>query len=229
MFMLSIEEEYKQFAYKVSHDLSAPLRQSSGFARILLDKHRDRLDEKSIYHLELVERSANHAQSMLSGLLSFSRLNTTPFTPEPLCIEDMLQRCISGFSHEIQRKNAILETAYSCTTITADRKRVSLLLDALIHNALTYCKDDTPPHIRITVDREADGYAIRVIDHGIGLDPTQWQRALEPLTSLHKSTYGQRAGMGLSLAYKITQQHHGQLSLESHSPTTVKAVIGELQ
>ena len=80
----------------------------------------------------------------------------------------------------------------------------------LVVNALRYGQT-----ARISLAREGGSAVIRIDDDGPGIAPDQLARMLEPFTrgepSRNSSTGG--AGLGLTLARAIADQHGGQLSL----------------
>ncbi|MEN9718887.1 MAG: hypothetical protein RIQ99_1765, partial [Pseudomonadota bacterium] len=80
----------------------------------------------------------------------------------------------------------------------------------LVSNALRYGQ-----RARITVVREPGQVLIRIEDDGPGIAPADLDRMLEPFTrgepSRNSATGG--AGLGLTLARAIAEQHGGALTL----------------
>ena len=92
----------------------------------------------------------------------------------------------------------------------------------LVSNALRYGQN-----ARVSLNRDGNEAVIRIDDDGPGIPEDQIERMLEPFTrgepSRNSETGG--AGLGLTLARAIAEQHGGNLSL-SNRTGTAGAVAG---
>ena len=95
--------------------------------------------------------------------------------------------------------------------VAADPLRLRQVLLNLAWNAIKY----TPPggRVSITVARRGDAVRIRVRDTGAGMTPAELELAFEPFERLGRS--GPGAGLGLTIARRITEQHGGSLTASS--------------
>ena len=82
----------------------------------------------------------------------------------------------------------------------------------LIENALEYAS----PPITIRISRVGNYVTIAVEDSGNGISPGQISHALRPFSRLDGSRGGKgHCGLGLVIASKIAEEHHGALELRN--------------
>jgi PAS domain S-box-containing protein len=70
----SVNEELKNFAYVVSHDLKAPLRGIGSLADWLVSDYADRLDDQGREYLTLMKNRASRMDALIDGILEYSRV-----------------------------------------------------------------------------------------------------------------------------------------------------------
>ncbi|MDD2760338.1 MAG: PAS domain S-box protein, partial [Methylomonas sp.] len=67
-------EELKNFAYVVSHDLKAPLRAIGSLADWIAADQHDRLDDEGKEHLRLLIQRVRRLDALIDGVLRYSRI-----------------------------------------------------------------------------------------------------------------------------------------------------------
>ena len=85
----------------------------------------------------------------------------------------------------------------------------------LIGNALKYCKQDTPVHIKISVNELADHWQFSVADNGIGIDKEYFDRIFVIFQRLHNKDEYSGTGLGLAITKKIIENMGGKIWLSS--------------
>ncbi|ESQ73455.1 histidine kinase [Asticcacaulis sp. AC402] len=206
-------DEFKDFAYIVSHDLAGPVRSIVGFSQLLTERLKASTTEEDKLHLELIIESGQKLNDMIQGLLAFSRLNTISRTPEPVDLEIILARCHMEVQAELDVTGGQLLYP-PMPTVTADPTRMFTLFHALIDNAIRFRKHGIGPDVRVSVTECATSWDFSVEDNGIGIDPMFYDDVFRPLRKLHTDDAYPGVGMGLPLARKIVFQHGGNIWIE---------------
>lgn len=210
---VDIEEEFKDFAYIVSHDLAGPVRSMVSFSQLLTERVGAVPDEDDRLHMELIIENGQKLGDMIQGLLAYSRLNTVARTPEKVDLEIILARC--HMEHQGKLDTLKGEFDYpAMPTVMADPSRMFTLFNALVDNAIKFRRDDKPPVVRVTVNECSDHWRFSVNDNGIGIDPLFYEDVFRPLRKLHTDEAYPGVGMGLTLARKIVLQHGGNIWIE---------------
>lgn len=210
---VDIEEEFKDFAYIVSHDLAGPVRSIVSFTQLLTERVGSVPDEDDRLHMELVIENGQKLGDMIQGLLAFSRLNTVARKPEKVDLEITLARC--HMEHQARLDILQGELDYpAMPVVMADPARMFMLFDALIDNAIKFRKHDAQPVVRVTAAECQNHWQFSVDDNGIGVDPMFYDDVFRPLRKLHTDETYPGVGMGLTLARKIVLQHGGAIGID---------------
>ncbi|MBP2158132.1 MULTISPECIES: ATP-binding protein [Asticcacaulis] len=216
-------EEFRDFAYIVSHDLAGPVRTILGFSQLLSEDAKKMASEEDRLHLELIQESSQKLNEMIQGLLAFSRLNTVPRAPEMVDLEITLARCHMELQPLIDVTKAQLSYP-RMPELVADPRRMFSLFFYLIENAIKFHKPGVAPDIRIFIEERPAEWEFCVSDNGIGIDPMFYDDVFRPLRKLHTDDAFPGVGMGLTLARKIVLQHGGDMHIEA-SPSGGTAVV----
>ena len=211
--VINPEEDFRDFAYIVSHDLAGPLRSMVGFSQILTEKAGAITDEEDRLHLELIIESGQKLNEMIQGLLAFSRLNTVPRSSVVVDLEIIVARCNMELQPVIDATKAKL-TYPTMPEVLGDGARMFTLFYTLVDNALKFHRDGLAPDVRISFTEFPDCWCFSISDNGIGIDRLFYDDVFRPLRKLHTDEAYPGAGMGLTLARKIVVQDGGNMWIE---------------
>ncbi|MBE9464014.1 ATP-binding protein [Dyadobacter subterraneus] len=224
--LISSNQSLEQFAYAASHDLQKPLRKVVSFGSRLESRHRDQLDDEGKFLLSRMQDAANRMSSMISDLLTFSRLEANHKAFAKVDMNLIVDAVLSDLEMVIEETKAVLDIK-PLDSVWGDSAQLTQLLLNLVNNALKYQPKGQVPHITISTT-SADpseltqivlaGHAylkLQVQDNGIGFDQKNVQRSFQMFQRLHGRSEYAGTGIGLALGNKVVQNHYGLLTAES--------------
>ncbi|CAL4867531.1 Phytochrome-like protein cph1 [Asticcacaulis sp. MM231] len=206
-------EEFKDFAYIVSHDLAGPVRSMVAFSQLLKENMPAAEKAEDQLHLDLIVESGQKLGDMIQGLLAFSRLNTVPRSRALVELEIVVARCYMQLQPQLDATKGHFNYP-RMPEVSADAQQMQTVFYSLLDNALKFRKPDVAPDIRIRCDKTSDFWEFSVSDSGIGIDPLFYDDVFRPLRKLHTDEVYPGVGMGLTLTRKIILAHGGQIWLE---------------
>lgn len=209
-----IAEEYKDFAYIVSHDLSAPLRHVKEFTKLLIGGCKENLSEEEQEYVEFLEQSLKKLDNMQAALLTFSRLNTRAGPAREIDFNHAVTDALKDLDDLV----TLYQPSFECgelPALTAEPRQIKMLFFHLIDNALKFHEPDTSKRkISITASDQDDMWLFEVRDNGIGIDEKYHDEVLRLFRRLNPEKYT-GIGAGLTIAHKIVQRHGGEMIIES--------------
>ncbi len=205
--------ELEQFASVAAHDLQEPLRKIQAFGDRLQTRARD-LDGQSRDYLERMLSSATRMRSLITDLLTFSRVTSKaqPFVRVEL--DGLVREVISDLEVRIQQTRGRVEIG-SLPALDADPLQMRQLFQNLIGNALKFRRPEEAPVITIDSKRAGSFWQISVRDNGIGFEEVYLDRIFEMFQRLHGRTEYEGTGMGLAICRKIVERHRGSITAHS--------------
>jgi signal transduction histidine kinase len=206
--------QLKDFACTVSHDMKMPLANMILTADILKAKYSEKLDKEGIQYLDYLKQSSFKLSNYITGILQhYESDSLTEIINEEFDIHDLLEQIID-----------LLNIDYSCTinlpeeNIIMHCNRVALeqIILNLIGNSLKY-NNKEEIIIDISCRRDETFYHFTIKDNGIGI-PKDKQEVIFELFSIVEEmdrTGNRGNGIGLSTVKKLVQSLGGEISVES--------------
>nr|WP_303657444.1 ATP-binding protein [Asticcacaulis aquaticus] len=213
-------EEFKDFAYIVSHDLAGPVRSLVEFSRLLVEQAPVPQTDEAKTNLSMVLESGEKLQEILQGLLQFSRLNTVPRLNQKVDLEEVVARVHMNRQEDLDMIKGTLNHS-KLPEVSGDPNRLYQLFYMLIDNAIKFRSHERPLSIDIACEDTERDYWISIADNGLGIDPMFYDDVFRPLRKLHTDELYDGSGMGLTLARKIAIMHGGQIGIGSSETGTV--------
>lgn len=215
--LLRSNAELEQFAYVVSHDLKAPLRNAMGFARLLKAKHQEGLPSQAQGFLNVIWQELNRFSTIIDDLLAYARLSSSQLSTEALPLVDLnqvVERVIARNSFTIEQRKASIH-CQPLPTLPAHTAQMEQLFQNLILNAIKFTPNERTPEIHILVRPEGASYCFSIQDNGIGIDKESQNQIFGLFQRLHASNHYEGNGLGLSICKKIVEQHKGKIWAQS--------------
>lgn len=200
--------ELEAFSYSVAHDLRAPLRGMNGFAQILLDDYRDKLDDDGRDALQEILLNARKMGALIDALLSLSRLTRTELRKERCSLSALFEAEAKTLSEANPERNTEFRVA---PELYADVDPV--LARAAIHNLISNAWKFTAKCAHAVIElgaTEKDGITTFFIrDNGAGFDMSFAGKLFAPFQRLHTLDEFPGTGIGLATVQRIVHRHGG--------------------
>jgi signal transduction histidine kinase len=209
--------DLEQFAYVASHDLQEPLRKVAAFCQLLSERYHDQLDEKGQQYIEFAVDGAKRMQSLVTDLLSFSRVGRTRDRWSEVPLGAVVDVALSNLEARIERSGATVNIHGELPTVRGDATLLAALFQNLIGNAIKFQGED-PPVVDLSATTTGEQWAVRVTDNGIGIEEKYSERVFVIFQRLHTRESYEGTGIGLALSRKIVEFHGGEISIEVHPP-----------
>jgi signal transduction histidine kinase len=216
--------DLQQFASVASHDLQEPLRKVQMFAHVLTENEELSVDSRK--YLDKIIASSKRMKTLIMDILNYSRLSANDYSWEYVNLNDLVSELADDFELIIGEKGAVI-TFGDLPRIAVNKGQIRQVFQNIISNALKFAKSDEPPVINISSRRlreksfdsaeDKDGAytQISIRDNGIGFNQHYVQNIFYLFERLNSKDAYEGTGIGLAIAKKIIDKHHGLITAES--------------
>lgn len=201
---------------EIAHELKNPLASVKGLAALLAQNPGD---PRSAERLAVLRGEVDRMQSILEEFLNFSR----PLVPLAVVRSSASELCseVAALHEGLAKARGVglyADTVSDDVILHCDPRKVKQILINLVQNAL----EASEPGSTVTLESEPakGGAVLRVLDEGRGLAPE-----LGDVFAPGVSSRSGGAGIGLTIARALAEQHGGTLSLVARVP---KGCVAEL-
>lgn len=222
-----ISRAHTDFVANASHELRTPLAAILGYVETLADSS-DNLDSPTAQKfLGTIEREAQRLQSLISDLMSLSRVEAEKHDiPQDLInLGELVQRSAvdAAGSNRLERLAIALEQP---AQVRGDRQQLEQLVRNLVDNALKYGAPET--QVKVELERTRDDQArLTIIDQGEGIAPEHLPHLTRRFyrTDPGRSRASGGTGLGLAIVKHIVERHRGRMDIESELGKGTRVVV----
>ncbi len=198
-------DSQRRFVADASHELRTPLTTIQGNAGLLARGPEVSDDVRRAAAADIAAETARMAR-LVDRMLTLARadsglkLELAPLELGPLVLEVCRQ------AQSVHPDREILGSAAG-VTIAADEDAIRQLIWILLDNSLRHSRS----RVSVTVEVEGDWVRLTVADDGPGIPADQREHVFERFYRSDRARAGQGAGLGLSIARWIVDQHRGRI------------------
>lgn len=208
-------EAQARFASDASHELRTPLAAIQTENEVALRK--DSLSiERARELLQSNVEEVKKLRELAEGLLRLAREDRHELVIKPVSLPDVTTEAVNRVLKSAQAKNITITDKVDTVQALGDLPSLTQIVAVLLDNAIKYSADGK--NVTITGGAKGKQAFVSVTDKGKGIDAKdlphifdRFYRADSSRSSQHESGYG----LGLSIAYKIIQQHGGTITVTS--------------
>ena len=217
--------DLQQFASVASHDLQEPLRKIQIYSNLLRDKGAVPSAEDSQYLGKIID-SASRMRKLIIAILDYSKLSADTMDWEYTDLSVLFMELLEDFELVIKEKKAEVKVG-AMPSIAVNRGQIRQVFQNILSNALKFSREDIPPRINIYsrcmatrsfsgAEQENGPFClIGIGDNGIGFDNKYLTSVFSLFERLHSKDRFEGTGIGLAIAKKIVEKHHGLISAVS--------------
>lgn len=207
----NINQELKDFAYIVSHDLKAPLRGIKTIAKWMLTDYADKLDENGREQLDLLLNRVQRMHNLIDGVLQYSRVGRTK---EEL-VQVNLNELVSTVTDMLAPpENITITVENELPTLECEQTRIMQVFQNLLSNAVKYM-DKPEGQIKIGCVEEDGFWKFSIADNGSGIEEKHFEKIFRIFQTLTPRDEFESTGVGLTLVKKIVEMYGGEIWVQS--------------
>jgi signal transduction histidine kinase/DNA-binding response OmpR family regulator len=216
-----------QFVSNMSHELRTPLNSIIGFSEILLARLDQDLQPKYQRFLQNIHEAGHQLLGLINDILDLSKIDAgrPELMAEPLVVQTLIDGVCTVLKSTAKRRHIAFETRAPANLplLVADPVKVKQVVYNLVSNAVKFSPTGGTVEVEarhVAADQSPlgrDSIQIAVIDHGIGIDPQHHRVIFQDFVQVDGTAsrpFG-GAGLGLALARRFVELHHGTISLAS--------------
>ena len=231
-------EKFKQqFLANMSHEIRTPLNAVIGMTNLLLNQNPK---EEQLRYLRSMKQASHSLLGIINDILDLAKIEAGKINLEQ--IDFSLKETLEGVCNTLQIKADEKNISLNCNIhsetpefIKGDPVRLTQILTNLVSNAIKFTEKggvtiEAQKIMNIqTAAPEIVLLNFKIIDTGIGIEPSKINRIFESFTQASDDTtrkYG-GTGLGLTITKQLIELHTGTVNIQSEpgKGTTFEVIL----
>ncbi len=214
-----LSEIKSDFINNMTHELKTPLATISLAIDALTNEKVIGDPEKIRYYSTMIKDENKRMNKQVEKILQSARIERqeVKLNLQELNAHEIIRKVTDNLALQIQDREGslTLNLQASRQTIKADEVHFSNIIFNLLDNAIKYSKD--APRIEVETLLHGGFFALRVRDHGIGMNKETQNRVFEKFYRAHTGNLHNVKGFGLGLSYVkgMVDAHGGKIKVDS--------------
>jgi signal transduction histidine kinase len=213
-----LDQMKSEFLSLATHQIRAPLTAIKGYSSMLLEGDFGILPPKAKDSIETIYKSCQNLINIVGDFLNISRIEQGRMIYEKSIFNlgDLIQEVTNEIKPNIESAGLKIEInlTESNIKVDADRGKIKQVIGNLIDNAIKYTVKGS---INVKLYSEKGEAKIEIKDTGVGIDPHEMDKLFNKFsrTKDANKTNVIGTGLGLYIAKKMIEAHHGDIKVFS--------------
>lgn len=215
-----LDKKKSDFISVVAHQLRTPLSGLKWTLKMLVNEELGPITEDQKKMLDQSYETNDYLISIVNDILDTDLITTgkSEFAPEKTSVDKILATVLNETLATAKQKEMDVKTNIADDIpkeFFADTKRLSLVMQNLVDNAIKYGSKNTTVEIGVTKKDEKIIFAVK--DQGIGIPEDQQKNIFERFYRASNAlrAHANGSGLGLFIARNIIALHKGKIWFES--------------
>ena len=215
------EQQTSSFLASLAHELRNPLAPINNALHLLA--LRPAADSTDKWVREVLQRQTAQMTRLIDDVLDVSRVTrwAIVLNKQLLDVRSVVRAAVDGAMHWMQARRHAVSVDFAQgepLTVLADEKRLTQVLQNLLHNAARYTPEGG--QVTVSVRREGADIVIAVKDNGIGMDADLLRSAFDMFKQGRHAQQRPQGGLGigLTLVHRLVRLHGGTVLARSSGP-----------
>jgi two-component system sensor histidine kinase AtoS len=197
-----------QLAAGIAHEIRNPLTSIN----ILIHSLRESLSSKNSHRedLKVIEEEIDRINEIVDRFLRFAR--PSPPLLEKAEVPIIFEETLQLLRPQVEKQRISVQKNFSSLPpITIDKEQMKQVVLNLLLNAIQAMPEGGRLRLSGKIPTGNQWIQLSIQDTGIGIPPEDMDKLFDPFFSTREGGIG----LGLSIAHRIIDQHHGRIEVES--------------
>ncbi|MDY7021129.1 MAG: ATP-binding protein [Cyanobacteriota bacterium] len=204
-------QELKDFAHIVSHDLKAPLRGIASLADWLIADYQHRLDPEGQEMLQLMGERVLRMSDLIDGVLQYSQVGRVRERKTKVDLNQVVAEVIDAIAPP---EGIQIRVETHLPIVFVERTHIQQVFQNLISNGVKYM-GQSKGLIKICHLEKGGYWQFSVADTGKGIEERHFKKIFQIFQTLTPSNRSESTGVGLTIVKKIIESYGGQIWVTS--------------
>ncbi len=208
-----LNRELESFVYSVSHDLRAPIRTMSGFAKIIIEDYAGKLDAQGRDYINRILKGSEKSTQLINDLLRLSQISRQDMDRMDYDLSGIVSSIETNLRESNPGRSAEITIAEGLRA-SVDPNLIRIALTNLIENAWKFTSKNTNARIEFGALQKDGKTVYSVRDNGAGFNQTYADKMFLPFQRLHMEKEFEGTGIGLAIVERVIRRHGGAIWAE---------------
>lgn len=210
----SVNQELREFAYRIAHDLKQPVRTINSFTHLLEKGLKTQLSKSTLEYMQFITTSAKDMSKFIDDILIYAKSDQSD---QKLVMVDTMV-ILDKIKHRLAAQIKDDKVQLNYINLPKIQGHTSLILQVfqnIISNAIKFKRPEIDPIIKVDCTETTTHYTFKIEDNGIGIQKKDQKKIFQLFTRVHRKDTYEGTGIGLSTVQKILRRYHASIDVTS--------------
>ena len=210
-------QDLEQFAYLISHDLKAPVRNISSFMKLLSNRYSEALPPDGREFVNMSLTGSERLAKQIDDMLSYYKIDRNLPPATEVDLNDAVKTISMELTSKLNEANAtIIQDSGLPMLKGVHSNMIYHVFNHLIVNGIKF-NANPEPEVKIDFAEAGDMIRFCIADNGIGIDKAHESKLFKMFKRLHTNDKFEGTGIGLAICKKIVTYYQGEIWFESEA------------